>query len=55
MIVIAGALLGAILGLMLARKRGGNKLDMAQYAASSAIAFSLIGLIATVIIHRMSV
>lgn len=55
MIVIAGALLGAILGAMTARKRNGNKLDMLQYAAGFGIAFALVGLIVTVIIHRMAV
>jgi hypothetical protein len=55
MIVIAGALLGAILGAMTARKRKGNKLDMLQYAAGFGIAFALVGLIVTVIIHRMAV
>lgn len=53
MIVIAAALLGAILGVMNARKRGGNRLDIAQYAAAHALAFTVVGLIATVLIDRM--
>ena len=48
MIVIGTALLGAILGGLQARKRQGNRLDIAQYAASYAIAFGLIGMIITV-------
>lgn len=55
MIVIIGALVGAILGAVTARKRGGNRLDMLQYAAGFGIAFALAGLIVTVIIHRMAV
>ncbi len=52
MIVIAAALLGAVIGGMTARKRGGNKLDIAQYAAGYALAFVIVGLIATVVIDR---
>lgn len=55
MIVFVSALIGASLGIISARKRGGNKLDMLQYAAGFGIAFALIGLIVTVIIHRMAV
>lgn len=55
MIVLGAALIGAIIGGMTARKRGGNGLDIAQYAASFAIAFAIVGLIATVVIHRMAV
>lgn len=55
MIVIAAALFGAVLGGWTARKRGGAGADIAQYAASSGIAFALIGLIATVVIHRLAV
>ena len=53
MIVIAAALLGAFIGRYTARKRGGNKLDMAQYAAGYALAFVVVGLIATVVIDRI--
>ncbi len=55
MIVIAAALIGALLGGLTAKKRGGAGADIAQYATSFAIAFALIGLIATVVIHRMAV
>ena len=55
MIVLAGAVLGAILGVWNARRRGGSRLDMAQYGAATAIAFALIGLIITVMIHRQLV
>ncbi len=55
MIVFAAALIGAIIGALTARNRGGKGLDVAQYAASFAIAFAILGLIATVVIHRMAV
>jgi len=55
MIVIGAALFGAVLGGLTAKKRGGAATDIAQYAVSSAIAFALIGLLATVVIHRMAV
>ncbi|MBI6629825.1 apolipoprotein acyltransferase [Pontibaca salina] len=55
MIVFGAALVGAIVGGMTARNRGGNKLDIAQYAASFGIAFALLGLIATVVIHRLAI
>ena len=53
MIVIAAALLGAFIGGFTARKRGGNRLDIAQYAAGYALAFTVVGLIATVVIDRI--
>ena len=55
MIILGSAILGAIIGAMTARKRGGAGLDLAQYGASFAIAFGLIGLIATIAIHRLAV
>ncbi len=55
MIVLGAAILGAIWGVIQARKRKGNRLDIAQYAAGYAIAFGLLGMILTVIVHRMVV
>ena len=52
MIVLAGLVLGAAMGASLAKKRGGNRLDMAQYAAGFAIAFMLLGLFLTIFIER---
>lgn len=52
MIVIAGALVGAVLGAVLARKRGGNRLDMLQYAAGFAILLAVAGLFLTILIER---
>ncbi len=52
MIVLACAVFGVLLGIYLAKRNGGVMLDMVQYAASTGIAFALIGLIVTIIIHR---
>lgn len=52
MIVLLAAFSGALIGGYTARKRGGNRLDIAQYAAGYALAFTVIGLIATVLIDR---
>ncbi len=52
MIVIAGAILGAVIGGSLAARRKGNRWDIAQYSAVYAIAFSLLGLIATIVIEK---
>jgi hypothetical protein len=53
MIVIAGALIGAILGYARAAKAGGNGFDRAQYAAVHAIALMLVGLLVTLVADRM--
>lgn len=55
MIVIGAALLGAILGGFTARKRGGKSADIAQYVVVYAIAFGLLGMLATIVIHRIAV
>jgi len=55
MIVIAAALIGAILGGMTAKKRGGKLADIAQYAAVYAIGFAIVGMLATILIHRSAV
>ena len=52
MIVIVAALIGAIFGGITAKRRGGNKLDIAQYATGFAMAFIVAGLIATVVLER---
>jgi hypothetical protein len=53
MIVIAGLVGGAIWGALHARKQGGNRKDMAQYAAVYGIVFGLLGLAATIALERM--
>lgn len=52
MIVVTAALIGAILGGFTAKKRGGKPADIAQYAAVYAIGFAIVGLLATILIHR---
>ncbi len=54
MIILGGAILGAFLGVANARRRKGNRLDMAQYGASYAIAFMILGLFLTLIIERLA-
>ena len=44
---------GAIWGGYLARKRGGTRADIAQYAAGFAIAFAIAGLFVTLILGRL--
>lgn len=53
MIVIAGVLIGAIWGGLVARRRKGNGFDIAQYAAGYGIAFGLVGLFVTIFVERM--
>lgn len=53
MLIIGAAILGAILGALNARRRGGKPADMAQYAAASAIIFALIGFAGTILLARM--
>lgn len=53
MIVLAGFLLGAAWGAMTAKRRGGTRADMAQYAAGFGIAFALVGVFLTIALARM--
>jgi hypothetical protein len=53
-IILAAVLIGATWGGFLARRRGGNRMDIAQYAISFGIAFGLLGLFLTVFIDRMT-
>ncbi|ETA52193.1 MULTISPECIES: hypothetical protein [Ponticoccus] len=55
MIVIAGAILGAILGGIVAARRKGNKADIAQYAVVYGIALALAGLVLTIAIEKLIV
>ncbi|MFT4151100.1 MAG: hypothetical protein QM656_12960 [Paracoccaceae bacterium] len=52
MIILAFAVFGALLGVLQARRHGGRRLDLWQYAAGYAIAFGLLGLIITVFLAR---
>lgn len=53
MIVIAGLVIGAIIGAVTARRRGGRWPDAAQYAAGYGIALGLIGVFVTIFLERM--
>ena len=53
MIVILSLILGAVTGTLVARRRNGNRLDMAQYGAVYAIVFGLIGMVTTLILEKM--
>lgn len=53
MIVFVAAAIGIAAGIAAARRRKGNRLDMAQYAAGYGIAFALLGLLATILIERL--
>ena len=52
MIVIAAAIIGAILGVHTAKKRGGVRADLWQYGAVYAMIFAVAGLFLTLGIHR---
>lgn len=52
MIIIIAAVLGAIIGGTMARRRKGRPADILQYAAVYAMLFALIGLFVTIMIAR---
>ena len=52
MIVIVLGIFGGLYGGILAQKRGGNRKDIAQYAAGYGMAFMIVGMILTVLIDR---
>lgn len=52
MVIVAFAVIGALIGGFTARSRGGKGLDIAQYAASYALAFGIVGLFITVFLTR---
>lgn len=52
--VILVAVIGAITGIFAAKRRGGNRKDMAQYAAVFAILFALAGLILGIVYTRLA-
>lgn len=52
MIIIIAALIGAIIGGIMARRRKGRMADILQYATVYAMLFGLIGLFVTILIAR---
>ncbi len=49
---VIGAILGAVWGGLIARRRGGNGKDIAQYAAGFAIIFAILGLFLAIFLAR---
>ena len=52
MIILAGMVLGIVIGTFTAKNRGGKRLDILQDAAVYGIAFTLIGVFVTIILER---
>lgn len=50
MIVLLSALLGIVMGVVKARKRNGNRLDILQYATGYGIAFAIVGVFLNLLI-----
>ena len=53
MIVLFGAILGAVIGSLLARRRKGKVADILQYAFVYALMFALAGMFVTLFVHRL--
>lgn len=53
MIILLGVIVGAIAGGLTARRRKGDMADIAQYAVVYAIAFGLLGFVASIVIEKM--
>lgn len=53
MIMIASAIAGLLTGWVRAGRQGGNGKDRLHYAVTHAIAFTILGLIVTLVIDRM--
>jgi hypothetical protein len=49
---LAGIVIGALLGLALAARRGGNRLDMAQWAAVLGLMGGIVGLFVLIFLSR---
>lgn len=49
---LAGLLIGALLGLTMARKRGGNGKDLAQWGAVLGMIGFLVGMLILILIER---
>ena len=52
MLVLIGAVLGGIIGGTIAKRRGGERLDIVQYVGIYALAFGLAAFVLTLIVHR---
>lgn len=54
MLVLLGMILGAGLGVLRAGKLGGRKMDKLHYGVSFGLIGTLLGVFATIIIHRIA-
>ncbi|GAA6165035.1 hypothetical protein NBRC116590_27390 [Pelagimonas sp. KU-00592-HH] len=52
MILLVSAVLGALIGGLIAKRRKGKTLDILQYAVVYAMAFAILGLFITVFVER---
>ncbi|MGY6536726.1 MAG: hypothetical protein ACXIVG_15410 [Pararhodobacter sp.] len=53
MIILAGLIIGAVWGVLHARRRNGSRLDMVQYGAVWGIIGGLLGVAATIGVERL--
>lgn len=53
MVILAGLITGAVWGALHARRRGGSRLDMAQFGAVWGIIGALLGVAATIGLERL--
>lgn len=49
---VIGAFLGIATGAIMAKRRGGNGLDMVQYGAAFGVAFGIVGLFVAIFLAR---
>lgn len=53
MVGLIAFLLGALWGAFVAKRRGGNRLDILQYAAVHGLILALLALLASMVVVRM--
>jgi hypothetical protein len=53
MVAIISFVLGAVIGGLLARKRGGDLKDLLQYGAVYGIVFALLALVISIVVFRL--
>jgi cytochrome c biogenesis protein CcdA len=54
MIWLPAMVIGAVWGALTAKKRGGRRLDMAQYGAVYAIGLGLLAVLVSILIDRLT-
>lgn len=52
MIILAGMVLGVLVGSFTAKNRGGRRLDILQYGVVYGIAFTLVAVFVTIVLER---